>query len=83
MTTDCYRAMVKSSPVFLRQKRKLDGSLADVSIMVAFRGSQLDPSALELFLQNLSGSINSGLHSLHANAEKLRALLLRTALDGE
>ena len=42
-----------------------------------------DPSVLDLLLQNLSGSINSGLHSLRADAEKLRALLLRTALDGE
>ena len=42
-----------------------------------------DPSVLDLLLQNLSGPINSGLHSLRTDAEKLRALLLRTAFDGE
>ena len=43
----------------------------------------LDTSVLDLLLQNLSGPINSGLHSLHADAEKLRALLLRTAFNRE
>ena len=42
-----------------------------------------DTSVLDLLLKNLSGPINSGLHSLHAYAEKLRALLLRTAFNRE
>ena len=42
-----------------------------------------DPYVLDLLLQNLSGSINSGLHGLRTDAEKLRAFLLRMALDGE
>ena len=44
---------------------------------------QLASRATQYILQTLARPIDAGLHRLRADAEKLRAFLLRTAFDGK